>query len=610
MNTDARRSTPQAEQRLTGTSASPSALPGFSPNQSEDNRRRHALGAPGVEGSGITRRRFLAGTGVILTGPAFLASCGTTRADRGEAQPAITTRVHFRLVDAQTGKTTPAMACITDAKSSEVRLPPDGRVCAKPTSVQEFVAGVSFNADRNWIGPVRKMQGKGDNNDRSFVYQNRPSIPYWKEPMIYQTSGDFLIDLPAGRWRIGASHGMEYVPVAEEFEVNGRGEMEKTLLFTRWIDLPTRGWWSGDVHVHHPSADPAQREFLMQYALAEDVHVVNLLEMGDHAGTTFSQAGFGKKFRVQRGDFALVSGQEDPRSTFGHIIGLNLQAMVRDTATYDFYDLTFRGIHAQPDALVGFAHFAWNGCDLPRGFPWFVTTGEIDFIEVLQFGMLNRLDYAEYLNLGFRLTAAAGSDTPWGSTIGEVRTYVHMEKKFDVDNWFRDFKAGRTFVSNGPALEFTVDGELPGAELTRSPGARVKIRARALGQARIGLPTVLQVEGPAGIVKEIKGNQGETVLEFEIEHSVEASQWLMASVVCDNNAVAHTTPIYVVVNAQPTWNPRQGPGVIEQQLAAIAKIESEVAKGNDARSAGIRERLNKAKAFYASLREKMSKASS
>ena len=231
------------------------------------------------------------------------------------------------------------------------------------------------------------MQGKGDNDDRSFIYEDRPSIPYWKEPVIYQTSGDFLIDLPAGRWRVGASHGMEFVPVAEEFEVNGRGEMEKTLLLERWVDLPAQGWWSGDVHVHHPSAEPAQREYLMQYALAEDVHLVNLLEMGHHTGTEFTQAGFGKKFRVQRGDFALVSGQEDPRSTFGHIIGLNLQAMVRDTRTYDFYDLTFRGIHAQAGALVGFAHFAWNGCDLPRGFPWFVTTGEIDFIEVLQFGI-------------------------------------------------------------------------------------------------------------------------------------------------------------------------------------------------------------------------------
>ena len=93
-----------------------------------------------------------------------------------------------------------------------------------------------------------------------------------------------------------------------------------------------------------------------------------------------------------------------------------------------------------------------------------MTTGEIDFIEVLQFGMVNRLDYAEYLNLGFRLTAAAGSDIPWGSTLGEVRTYVHTGDKFDVDDWFRAFKAGHTFVSNGPALEFTVDGELPGTE--------------------------------------------------------------------------------------------------------------------------------------------------
>ena len=100
-------------------------------------------------------------------------------------------------------------------------------------------------------------------------------------------------------------------------------------------------------------------------------------------------------------------------------------------------------------------------------------------------------------------------------------------------------------------------------------------------------------------MKEVKRSQGETTLEFEIEHLVEASQWLMASVVCDNKAVAHTTPIYVVVNAQPTWNPRQGPRIIEKQLAAMAKIESEVAKGDDARSAGIRERLQKAKAFYA-----------
>jgi hypothetical protein len=568
--------------------------------------RRIELGLPILTDSVVTRRTFLARTGIVLAGPAVLAACGTTRADQGKPQPANTTRVHFRLVDGQTARITPAMACISDTKGSEIRLPPDGRICLKPSRVQDFVSGIKFNADPNWIGPVRKTQGKGDNDDRAFVYEDRPSIPFWSEPVIYQTSGDFRIDLPAGRWRISASHGMEYVPVAEEFEVTGSGEVEKTMRFERWIDLPMKGWWSGDVHVHHPSYDSAHREYLMQYAVAEDVHVVNLLEMGHHTGTEFSQVGFGRDFRVQRGNFALVSGQEDPRSTFGHIIGLNLQTMVRDTATYDFYDVTFRGIRAQKGALVGFAHFAWNGCDLPRGFPWLLTTGEIDFVELLQFGMLNRLDYADYLRLGFRLTAAAGSDTPWGSSIGEVRTYVHMGSRFDVDDWFRNLKAGHTFVSNGPALEFTVDGELPGTELTRPAGGQVKIQIRALGQARIGLPTVLRAEGPTGVVKEVTGDTGQTELTLEVQHHVEASQWLVASVVCDNGAVAHTTPVYVVVNGRPTWDPRQGPGIIDKQVKVIGKIESEFAKDETARGVGIRERLRKARSFYAELREKMS----
>jgi hypothetical protein len=45
--------------------------------------------------------------------------------------------------------------------------------------------------------------------------------------------------------------------------------------------------------------------------------------------------------------------------------------------------------------------------------------------------------------------------------------------------------------------------------------------------------------------------------------------------------------------------------VIDRQLEAIAKIEKEFSTGSDDRSAGIRERLNKARAFYAELRVKM-----
>lgn len=570
------------------------------------NRRRIELNQPIMTADAITRRRFLAGTGAILTGPAFLTRANQAWAAADRAQPARTTRVRFRMIDAQSGETTPAMACIVNCDSQEVHLPPDGAVSTEPSNLGAFIRGVEYSPDPNWIGPVRKMQGLGDNSDRSYVYENRPSLPYWPDPVVYQTPGTFAIDLPAGRWRIRAGHGMEYIPAENEFEVSGSGELETTLRLERWIDLPAAGWWSGDVHVHHPTRNAAQREFLMQYALAEDVHVVNLLEMGHHLGTDFPQAGFGPEFRVQQGDFVLVAGQEDPRSTFGHIIGLNLQAMVRDLATYDHYDVTFRGIQAQPGALVGFAHFAWNGCDLPRGFPWLVTTEALDFVELLQFGMLNGADYADYLNLGFRLTAAAGSDIPWGSTLGEVRTFVHLGPEFDVDAWFRNFKAGHTFVSNGPAIDFTVDGALPGTELTPAAGSRVKVHARALGHPKIGLPTVLQVIGTEGLVQEVRSERGERELTIDLERRVAASEWLMVSVTCDNGALAHSTPIYLVVDGQPTWNRHTGPAIIDRQLRSIAEIESEFATGDDDRTVGIRVRLEQARAFYDTLRQKMS----
>jgi len=498
------------------------------------------------------------------------------------------------------------MVCITDVVDHAVRLPPEGKVCQKPCNVKHFMNGISYQADYNWIGPVRQTMGQGKNITRSFVYKLRPSIPYWKEPVMFSVSGDFTIDLPVGRWKIAVEHGMEYIPVSEEFIIEpGSKALTKIIELKRWIDMPKQGWYSGDVHVHHPILKDEHRDFLLHYAEAEDVHVVNILEFGHHKGLKCRQRGFGKKFRARQGDYCLVAGQEDPRSTFGHIIGLNINKFVRDVNTYDYYDITFRNIHKQKEALVGFAHFAWNGCNLPRGFPWYVITGELDFIELLQFNTINRPDYYDYLNLGFKLTAAAGSDCPQGSTIGEVRTYVYTGAGLDVDAWFAGIKKGNTFVSNGPALFFTVDDQLPGTEITKSPGDKVKVSATVLGHPKVGLPKALTIVGNQGVVKEIINNDKQTELKITLELTVSQSQWLVASTTCNNNAVAHTTPIYIKVNGRGTWCPKRGPAVIKKQLKAIAKIEKEVTGKTDGRSRGVLERLEKAKNFYAKLNEKM-----
>jgi len=508
--------------------------------------------------------------------------------------------VKIRVIEEDTRQITPVMVCITGIKDKQPRVPPFGeipQVLVLTDSI--YYSGVDFNGDKNWIGPVRKMNGLGDNKDRSYVYELLPSIPHWKEPVMYQTSGDFTIEIPPGIWQINLEHGNEYIPVKEEFMVpKNVKEVTKTFVLKRWADMPKLGWYSGDVHVHHPTTKPMFKEYLLAYAKAENLHLLNVLEQGnDHEIKGARQAGFGKAFRVYKNNIWLVSGQEDPSSIFGHVVGLNIDQLVRDTATYNYYELVFKKLHLQPGAIVGYAHFSWNGCDLPRGFPWLITTGEIDYVELLQFSKINTLDYYDYLNLGFRITAAAGSDFPWGSTIGEVRTFVYTGKEFSADTWFKGLKAGHTFVTNGPVLFFEADHNLPGSELIKTKGAVTELSVKAASNPGIGNITRVAIYNNDGLVAE-KLNPGKLdSLSIDLSHTLDKSQWLAAVVYCDNGAVAHTTPIYFIVDGRPTWDKKKAPAIIQKQLEAIRLIEEEE-KSKPKTDKGILDRLENAKSFY------------
>jgi hypothetical protein len=521
-----------------------------------------------------------------------------------------TVGVNIRVIEENTNQVTPAMVCITGKIDGKVRVPPDANIVDTPSETKDFYSGIHYKKDKNWVGPVRKMNGLGNNENRSYVYELKPSIPYWKEPVTYQTSGDFNIALPAGKWQISIEHGNEYVPVQDEIVVAGNEkELTKTFVLKRWINLPQLGWYSGDVHVHHPTNKPEFRDYLLEYARAEDVHLVNVLEMGHHLGTDFKQAGFGEKFRVCKEDICLVSGQEDPRSEFGHVIGLNINQMVRDTSVYNYYDLVFQQLHLQPGAIVGYAHFSWNGCDLPRGFPWYVTTRQIDFVELLQFATLNNLDYYDYLNLGFRITAAAGSDIPWGSTLGEVRTFVYTGKNFSADNWFSGLKAGHTFVSNGPALFFEADGQLPGTEIMKTSNSTVVVKAKAFSDKHVGAISRIAIYNNDGLVAEKVNQNKADSIEISLNHLLHKSQWIAAVVYCENGAVAHTTPVYAVVDGRPTWDAKKGPAIIQKQMEAIQKTENEE-RAKPKVDQGIIERMNKAREFYKTLLQEMNKSKS
>lgn len=510
--------------------------------------------------------------------------------------------VNFHIFEEDRQNITPVMICITDLDDSVVVVPPDGKPAGPATFPTPFFDGINYSTDKNWVGPVRMTNGKGAvNGQRTYVYGNNPTLPYWKEPVMYQVSGDFSISLDPGKYRISIEHGNEYVPITEEFTLNANDDfINISYLLKRWIDLPSRGWYSGDVHAHHALNKPEFKEYLLNLAKAEDVHVVNMLEMGDRQDTYFRSPSFGKNSAVCRENHCLAYGQEEPRSDYGHIIGLNINALARDTANYNQYDRVFNKIHTSPEALVGFAHFAYKGEGVTKGMALYAPLSKIDFVELMQNTQVNQQDYYDYLNMGFRIAAAAGSDFPWGSTIGDCRTFVYTGNHFSTDAWFKGLKEGKTFVSNGPALFLEVNGKMPGEEINSSKNQTVNIKATALSNKNIGVIKRIEIYNNDGLIYSKENTGASDSLSFETGHTITKSQWICAVVFCDNIAIAHTSPVYIVADGQPVFDKAKAPSLIARQQKLLEEIiADERAKSHP--DAGVIERCHKAKDRYMSL---------
>lgn len=513
--------------------------------------------------------------------------------------------VNFHIFEKDKQDITPVMVCITDLKDSVVIVPPDGDPAGPATFPKPFFEGIDYSRDRNWIGPIRMTNGKGGvNKERTYVYGMNPSLPYWNEPLMYQVTGDFSINLKPGKYRISIQHGNEYVPVTEEFTINaGETFINKSYLLERWIDLPALGWYSGDVHAHHALDKPLFKEYLLQLAKAEDVHLVNMLEMGDRQDTYFKSPSFGTNSASCEENYCLAFGQEDPRSDFGHVIGLNISAPARDTANYNYYDIPFGEIHKNPEALSGFAHFAYKGEGVTKGMAIYMPTQQVDFVELLQNTQVNRDDYYDYLNIGFRISAAAGSDFPWGSTIGDGRTYVYTGKYFSASAWFKGLKNGNTFVSNGPAVFLEVDKKIPGTEIKTGQGNKLTVHVKAFSNNKIGAINRVEVVNNDGLLlKQINTNALDSVV-IDFSHTINKSQWICAVVYCNNVAIAHTSPVYIIADDKPLFDKQKGPAVVAKLQAILDSVLTEE-KSKAHPDKGIMERAIKAKKYYQQLLQK------
>jgi hypothetical protein len=511
-------------------------------------------GVTGLQHAVVTLERArLAGMGAQQTDFAVngrggaIALCDIEIARSGSTRtPTAAGQLRLEITDAQTGRIIPARVGLYD-ETGRMPLPSDRAV-----PVLRFTDEVR----RHWM------------NRRTFW----PS----EQREAFYVNGRYEARVPAGKYQLVATRGPEYRAYSGTIDVRPDGPTNISVRLTRFDDLTRKGWFSGESHLHLARGRAAEANVWTQVA-AEDLHLANLLEMGNITGTYFKQPAWGANGRHERDGVALVSGQEDPRTVMrGHTIHWNIVQPTHSQEVFFQYHYAFERSRAQ-GGLTGYAHLGelFNG---RRGLALDVPFGLVDFIEVLQGGRINTEIWYSFLNLGYKILPVAGADYPYfGPTLpGVERTYVKVDGPFSIDGWFAGVKRGHVYVTNGPFLEFTVNGRPMGEEIRVARGTKLDIDALATLNPDIDRLDRLELVKGGDVAVQQRGT-GSDRIEMTQTLTADRSMWLAVRAYGGHQeaqftTIAHSAPIYIVVDDEPTWKPEAVDTLVAYQRTQLNQL--------------------------------------
>jgi hypothetical protein len=335
----------------------------------------------------------------------------------------------------------------------------------------------------------------------------------------FRCEGRFTKKLPAGRTQIRVTRGFETRFVEQEIDLKPGSSNEITIVLKRVCDLRKRGWYAGDSHVHMLHGErtvPVSFDFVATTARAEDLQYLSL------AQAWIIQDPTPEELEAQLGprssaDCKLTWNLEAPKNYYkgdagrclGHCWnlgmkgrtaeGANVIRMLTDASAWDYESQKPTYANFESHALIhqqGGAVFythparwwtgAWGGqggyprqdqmrvsnmaVELPLDTILGPTFDGVDVITGPGEAEANEKAFALWamlLNHGYRLAATGSSDAcfdrPGGAVPGVPRTYTFVPGGFSIEKVTRATRAGHTFVSTGPLLIATVDGQPPGS---------------------------------------------------------------------------------------------------------------------------------------------------
>jgi hypothetical protein len=398
-----------------------------------------------------------------------------------------------------------------------------------------------------------------------------------------------------------------------------------------WLDGSERRWVSADVHVHmnyggHYRNTPSH---LILQAQAEDLDIVeNLIVNKEQRIPDIAYSGRGVD-PASTPQNLVVHGQEFHTSYWGHLGLLGIQGGII-LPGYDGYPNTAAASLAPTNAdvsdlaharggLVGYVHpYEEEPQPLTKPahtdadeLPVDVALGKVDYLEIVAFsdhqataGVWYRL-----LNLGFRIPAAGGTDAmadyaTLRGPVGLNRVYASVGNgPLDSDAWLESLRQGRTFATNGPLLDFSLEGTSIGGTLNLARAGRAGFAARLYSIVPLDHA---QVVCNGRVVRELK--LAATPGELDVKDTVPLTEsgWCLLRAfttrarypVLDNFVYATTSPVYVSVSGMKPHS-AQDARFFEAWIDHLLQTTSAYPDWNSAaEKAAVLRQLNDARSVY------------
>ena len=400
-------------------------------------------------------------------------------------------------------------------------------------------------------------------------------------------------DLPHGRVYVDISHGYEVSPIRTHIDIGPETEDVRFEL-DRVLDWHRRGWVTADTHVHFLSPATAQLE-----GNAEDVNVVNLLasqwgEMFSNVGDFDGRTTHGETDSANNGQFLVRVGTENRMQVLGHISLLGYCGQMihplcsggpSESALGDPLEVTMADWArrcAEQQGLVVMPHAPNPQCERAAD----IVLGLVHAMEMMTFNPYDAqinpygiADWYRFLNLGYQLPVVGGSDKmAAASLLGGVRTYTQLgDREFTYENWMEATRQGHTFVTVGPLVDMTVEGQCPGSQM-RLPasGGTLTVQWHA-ESVRVPIDAVEVVVGGDTIAVDHPDNPMAVSGTTEIQ--VMNSTWVAVRIRGSYNErnddiAAHTSCVQIFCGNAPIYAPKDALNVLKQIEGAIAYVDT------------------------------------